>query len=132
MGELVALDTPRLQRLQEVVGAVAVAGDAEVDLVPPGVAGRDQQIVATGVVPRELEHRPPAVGAERIAGGGEEPAQRHQRVHRAHGLGEIGRVEGEEVGDLLALDVHDAQRLPRAQRHRARGAGGYVDATVPG
>src|SRR2546427_11630105 len=117
------LDLPRRQRLQEVVGAVAMAPDAEVVLVPPGVAGGDDHVVATGVVARDLEHRPAAVGSKAVTPGGEETPERHDGVHRAQGLREVAGAEGDEVGDLPALDVDDAQALPGSQRDAARGAG---------
>src|SRR2546428_13954655 len=97
------LDLPRRQRLQEVVGAVAMAPDAEVVLVPPGVAGGDDHVVATGVVARDLEHRPAAVGSKAVTPGGEGTPERHDGGHCAPGLRSGPGAVGDDVGDQPAF-----------------------------
>ncbi len=74
------------------------------------VAGRAQQVVDAGRGVRlERQDRPPPVGHELLAGQREEPAHEDPGVLGRVVLGDVVGAEGEQVADLPALGVDDAE-----------------------
>src|SRR3990167_2218377 len=125
--ELVALDAPLAQRLEEVVRAAAMTRDPEVVLVAPRVAGRDEHVVTPRVVQHDLDHGAAAVGPELVAGGREQAPQGNEAVDGAERLGQVVGVVGDEIGDLPPLDVDDAEGLAGPEGDGPAGRGGNAD-----
>src|SRR5437899_6135833 len=97
------LELPGTQRFHEVVGAGAVAGDAEVVLVAPRITRGDEHVVAAGVVESDLELRRPAVGPETIGLRREQTTEGNQRVQRAKRGVDVAGIVWNTVRILLAL-----------------------------
>ena len=121
------------QRLVEIIGAVDVAGIAEV-VVIARIAGKREGVVAADGVAHHLDQRlhvlVEAFGAE----AGVRIALPHQSARRGDvermldALVELARGETLEVGALAPGDVDDLDVLAGTRRHRlwpSRGPRGY-------
>ena len=119
------------ERGRQVLGAGGVPPvDAERG-VALGVARGDQHVVHAGrVVGFEAQERASAVRDEGLADGGEQPTGGGAGVGGAQVLGGVVGDEREQVADLAALDVDDAQALSRAHSHGAPFPRGHLDRDV--
>jgi hypothetical protein len=105
-----------------------MAGGRAEPAVASLVAGGEEHVVeARRRVRLERQQRAAPAAPERLAHAREEPEELGAGVLGAQALGEVGGAEREEVADLPAREVDDADAAPRRDAHRATLARGNLD-----
>ena len=102
-----------------------MAADTKAELVPPRVARRERKIVATDVVAHDDEHRSPVIAEQAIAAFEHAPSQNVAGSCGVEHFGVVVATGGDQIGDLGAFAIDDAQQLSTAHLDRSTAVRGY-------